>query len=235
MLSEDTLWFIAPSTEGYTKAQKDERFPYIVALGRAVNALNFVRSLARLRSNDDDSPAAKRDRMSSYLFGSAIMYEVLKLIEALNKPFANCSVFQNGLHLLLKDKDAQTFRQQHFNPVRNQAVFHFDPKRFGEAIQAHAGPEKFCWGQGQTKGNVNFSYSDIIAAEILMGSDLHDLEQFSLLVAKTDALTGRFVDEAENLIRHTLADLDFQIFVDRPEAHSGHPTRVPDSPQQGLG
>lgn len=219
MLSEDALWFIAASAEEYAKVLKDERFSYIVALGRAVNALNFVRSLAKLRSDTDSSPAAKRDRMNSYLFGSAIMYEVLRLIEALNKPFAKCPVFQNGLRLLLKDKNAQIVRRNHLDPLRNQAVFHFDHERFEEAIHAHAEPEKFCWGQGRTKGSVNFSYSDIIAAEILMGSGLHahSLDQFNSLVANTEALTARFVDEAEKLIRHTLADLGFQAFVDRPE------------------
>jgi hypothetical protein len=220
MLSEDILWSITTSPEGYAKAQQDKRFPFIVALGRAVNALNFVRSLAKLRSHEDNSPAAKRDRLNSYLFGSAIMYEVLALTEALNKPFANCPVFQNGLRLLLKDKTAQIIRHNHLNSVRNQAVFHFDQERFGEAIQVHNEPEKFCSGQGQTKGGVNFSYSDIIAVEILMGSRLyvHDVDQFNSLVAGTDALTGRFVEEAENLIRHTLADLGFQILANRTES-----------------
>ncbi len=220
---EITDWYIAPSREAYEKAQQDERFQYIVALGRAVNALNFVRSIARLRSPEEDSPAAKRDRMNSYLFGSAIMYEALRLIRRLNRSFATDPIFQNGLRLLLKDKDAQAIEREHLDAVRNQAVFHFIPATFAAAIQKHLKHEKFCSGQGTTKGGVNFSYSDIIAAEILMGSytDVDSgpdaIEKFNAVVARTNALTGQFVEHAENLIRHTLGDLGFELFMDRSQ------------------
>lgn len=216
-------WFIAPPREAYVKAQQDERFQCIVVLGRAINALNFVRSLAQLRSMDDDSPAAKRDRMNSYLFGSAIMYEALQLIRRLNKPFATDPIFQDGLRLLLKDKNAQAIERKHLDAVRNQAVFHFIPATFAAAVQKHLKPEKFCSGQGTAKGGVNFSYSDIIAAEILMGSytDIDSgsdaIEKFNVLVAGTNALTSQFVQHAENLIRHTLQDLGFELFMDRSQ------------------
>src|SRR6202161_4339285 len=132
---EITDWFIAPSREAYEKAHQDERFQYVVTLGRAVNALNFVRSLAQLRSLEEDSPAAKRDRMNSYLFGSAIMYEALRLIRRLNQDFASDHLFPSGLRLLLKDKDAQAIEREHLDAVRNQAVFHFIPATFAAAIQ----------------------------------------------------------------------------------------------------
>lgn len=151
------------------------------------------------------------------------MYEALQLIRRLNKPFATDPIFQNGLRLLLKDKVAQAIEREHLDAVRNQAVFHFIPATFAAAIQKHLKAEKFCSGKGTTKGGVNFSYSDIIAAEILMGSytDLDSgpdgIENFNALVARTNALTGRFVEHAENLIRHTLGDLGFELFMDRSQ------------------
>lgn len=216
MLSESNDWFINAKPEMYKKAQADERFPYIVALGRAVNALNFVRSLVTLRPLDDDSPAAKRDRMNSYLFASAIMYEVLGLIKRMNKTFANEPVFQNGLRLLLKDKNAQLIERDHLDPVRNRAVFHFDPERFNEAIQKHVQPENFCAGRGKKKGGIYYSYSDTLTVEILMGRHTPleaGLDDFTEVVKRTDALTARFVGCAEDIIRRTLIDIGFDLNI----------------------
>lgn len=216
MPAESIDWFINTTREQYKKAQADQRFPYIVALGRAVNALNFVRSLVTLRSNEDDSPAAKRDRMNSYLFGSAIMYEALGLVKKMNKTFANDPVFQNGLRLLLKDKSAQRIERDHLDPLRNQAVFHFDPERFDEAIQRHVNPENFCAGRGKKKGGIYFSYSDMLTVEILMGTYTPvetGLDDFTEVVKRTDALTAQFVGCAEDVIRQTLAELGFELNV----------------------
>jgi hypothetical protein len=120
-------------------------------------------------------------------------------------------------------KDAQAIEREHLDGVRNQAVFHFIPATFAAAIQKHLKPEKFCSGQGATKGGVNFSYSAIAAAEILMGSytDVDSgpdaIEKVNAVVARTNALTGQFVEHAENLIRHTLGDLGFELFMDRSQ------------------
>ena len=72
-----------------------------------------------------DDPAAQRDRLNSYLFGSAIIYEALKLVRAMNQPFLDDDDFQSGLRLLLKDRTAQQIERAHLNPARHQAVFHF--------------------------------------------------------------------------------------------------------------
>jgi len=220
MLCEITNWFIEATPEIYKKAQADERFPFIVALGRAVNALNFVRSLAKLRSLDDNSPAAKRDRMNSYLFGSAIMYEILKLIRKMNQFFANDTVFQGGLRLMLKDKDAKKIEKNHLDEARNRAIFHFDPIRFKEAIGKHEKAEKFCSGHGTTKGEVHFSYADVLTMEILMGryvSVEEGLDDFVSVVRATDELTVRFVENAEDLIRSTLGNLGFELYIDKAD------------------
>jgi len=59
------------------KCVTDPRFAYVVALARAVNALNAAHSLM-MSAEGRDTPAALRDRMNSYFFVSGILYESLE-------------------------------------------------------------------------------------------------------------------------------------------------------------
>jgi hypothetical protein len=80
-------WRIVCDQSTFDKCRADARFPFVVTLARAVNALNFVNS-AMVDKKGRNDPAAMRDRFNSYLFGSAIMYEALRLVRAMKKPFS---------------------------------------------------------------------------------------------------------------------------------------------------
>lgn len=167
---ENTLdWRIECDREIFEKSQADAKFPFIVALARAVNALNSVHSLM-LHAGDGDAPEAERDRMNSYFFASAILYEGIKLVRAMNKTFKDDAAFRNGLHLLLRDPAAQKLEQAHLNPVRNQAVFHFMPDTFSEVINsATVDTCIFAQARGQSRRNLRYSYADVVTSEILVG------------------------------------------------------------------
>ncbi len=98
----ETDWHITCDPETFERCRSDPKFAYIVTLARAVNALNFVNAVM-VTSQGKDDPAAQRDRINSYLFGSGIMYEALKLIRAMNQPFQDDGCFQNGLRSILKN------------------------------------------------------------------------------------------------------------------------------------
>ncbi len=102
-------WRIECDTVVFEKIKSDESFHQILAFTRAVNGLQFVIS-AMITDAQDSSPTARRSRINSFLFGSAILYESLLLIEKMNKQFGRNEVFNQGLYTLLKDPVARKLR-----------------------------------------------------------------------------------------------------------------------------
>ena len=93
------LWQVTCSQRAFESCRVDPKFPYIVALARAVNALLFVRSVMNYIPKEIVTPAAKRDRLNSYFFGSAIMYEVLHLIRDMGQSSAQTTFIKKGFGL----------------------------------------------------------------------------------------------------------------------------------------
>jgi hypothetical protein len=100
-------WQIQCDRETFEKCRGDAKFVYIVTLARAVNALRFVHS-AMIHAGEGNAPEPMRARLNSYLFASAILYEGIKLIRAMNQTFKDDETFQKGLRLFLRDKTAQS-------------------------------------------------------------------------------------------------------------------------------
>jgi hypothetical protein len=207
-------WRIECDREVFDKCQEDPKFPYIVALARAVNALNFVHSVM-LCAGEGNGPKAERDRLNSYFFASAIMYEGLKLIRAMNKVFKDDAPFQNGLRLFLRDPVAQNIETMHLKPARNQAIFHFVPETFSETINgATVNTCVFAQARGNSKRNVRYSYADVVATEILVGFAADTEEFYKTLRAAmigTRELVIRFADEAEKLIGYHTVRWGFKV------------------------
>jgi hypothetical protein len=207
-------WQVECDRETFDKCVADEKFAHIVALARAVNALRFVHS-AMLHSGTGDSPEARCGRLNSYLFGSAIMYECMKLLKAMNKPFVDDPAFQNGLRLFLKDKTAQAIERDHLDPARNWAVFHFLPDRFALVLKATTSEGcLFVEGRGNRREDLYYSFADVVAAKIVAGIAEETEEFFAVLgeaMASTRGLVDRFTDQAEQLISHHLTQWGFKV------------------------
>jgi len=205
--TSELTWQIKCDQETFEGSRKDEKFAYIVALGRSANALNSMHSFMLL-AGEEDTPAASRNRMNSYLFASALLYEILKLIRRMNQTFQDDEVFQNGLRLILKDPTAKQIEKAHLNPVRHGAVFHFDPEIFAETIAKSTCEEcLFVHGRGMRKGDVNYAFADVIAAEILVGFAEDSEEFYAALedaMKNTRNLVLTFIPAAEALIAHHL-------------------------------
>jgi len=215
MADPNRTWHIKCNREVGERCLKDEKFPYIVALARAVNALMFVFSTSE-HIPQHNAPTAMRDRLNSSFFGAGVMYEALNLVQHMNRPFKNDTPFQSGLRRILKDPVAQRIYQKHMNPVRNGAVFHFRHDRFADAIQESGLVEfSFVSGQGTDARKVNYSYADGMAAEILTGLPSQTEEFFGIFadtISETASLATRFADEATKLIMHHLSDSDMEEF-----------------------
>ena len=205
---------VACDRASFERCRTDPKFPYIVALARAVNALVFARSVMHYLPKDVVTPSAKRDRLNSYLFGSAIMYEVLKLIRDMGRVFRDDDVYQNGLRMLLADPAARQIEQDHLKNVRHNAVFHFDAEVFRETIENGIPNECiFVAGATQVRAEIHYPYADIVAAEILVGWPAGQDEFMAVLAdaaSKTDQLVVDFVSRTEDLMSYHLPRWGFR-------------------------
>ena len=202
----------------FKKCRDDKKFAYVVALARAVNALNSAHSLM-ISTTDKDTPAAIRDRMNSYFFVSGILYESLKLIRAMSKVFGGDKSFETSLRFILKDTSAQTLERLHLKSVRHGGVFHFLPDRFADAIAKTPMTEcVFASSLGKQKGNIQYTFADLITAEIGVGTRLDDNVVVTRMMEKTLDLVKQFVDHSENFIADQLNGWGFEVFPASPGA-----------------
>ena len=192
------------------KCVADKKFAYVVALARAVNALNSAHSLM-LSTDKRQTPSALRDRMNSYFFVSGILYEALKLIRAMNKVFAGDKSFETSLRLILKDTSGQALEKMHLKSVRHGGVFHFLPDRFAEAIGKTPMNEcTFVSAIGQKKGDIHYLFADLIAAEMGAGR-LDDNVVVGKMMEATLNLVKLFIDHSENFISDQLNVWGFEV------------------------
>ena len=89
------------SPSALKKAKADKKFAYVVALARAINALNSVHSLMMSTANRN-TPEAMRDRMNGNFFVSGILYETLRLIRAMSGVFRDDISFATSFRLVLR-------------------------------------------------------------------------------------------------------------------------------------
>jgi hypothetical protein len=195
-------WFLSCDSANFEACKKDKKFPHLVALARAVNALKFIDSTIEL--NDVLSgPTRFSDRMNTFFFASAILYEVLVLIRKMSQSFRDDEEFQKGLHRLRKGKAAREIEKQHLSAVRNRAVFHFDASAFGDVIATGnlAAPFVNCVGRGND--DIHYAYADLVTAAILVGSGFAEPKFSKILetaMRNIRLLTSNFVTEALRFI-----------------------------------
>lgn len=162
---------------------------------------------------NDISPTARRARINSFLFGSAILYEGLLLVERMNKQFGLNEVFSQGLHTLLKDPVARRLRKSHMGPVRNFAVFHYISAEFGKIVNsASVETCEFMVGQEKSGRESYFPFADVLAAGVLMGRSRDDedfYDDLGSVMSETKDLATHFVDFSHKLILKCLREWGF--------------------------
>ena len=207
-------WEIASEGDALKKAREDPRFPYVVTLARATNALNLATTILP-HIEDASSPAGARDLWNSFFFTCGILYEALQLVKKMNKEFKDDDRFQKGLKTLLKDPRAKRVENPHWAPVRNRAVFHFDPSWFEEQLKRSAFDKCiFVRAEGKKKKGIYYPFPDELVMELMVGVAIEskDFEPKLHAMAKdTTALAIEFSNMAEDLIAHTLHEWGFRL------------------------
>jgi hypothetical protein len=206
-------WRIECDATVFDRVKDQVTFHQLIALARAVNSLQFVVS-AMVMNEKDTSPLARCSRINSFLFGSAILYEGLLLVERMNQQFGQNKVFNQGLYTLLRDPLAGKLRKHHMNPARNRAVFHFDSEEFGN-IMKDTGVEDVCEflaGRGSSSSKTYFPFADVLATQILMsrvGNDEDFYESLGSVMSDTKVLATNFIGFAYKLILTSLQKWGF--------------------------
>ena len=225
-LLKDAEKQIYGNTAVFNKCRDDKQFAYVVALARAMNALNSAHSLM-LSTTGKETPAALRDRMNSHFFVSAILYETLQLIKKMSPVYGKDKMFQDSLQTLLKDKTAQALEQTHLKAVRRDAVFHYVPDRFAEAMAKTPITEcVFASTIGEKKGDIHYAFADLIAAEMTVGGRLDDAAVVNSMMENMLNLVKQFIDHSENFIAEQLNGWGFAVRPASPASPEGPPPQV---------
>jgi hypothetical protein len=193
------------------KCVADNKFAYVVALARAINALNGAHSLMNATIGKN-TPAAQRDRTNSHFLISAVLYETLNLIRKMAYIFNGDESFEKSLKLILRDPSAQVLEQMHLKAARNDTVFHFLPDKFAEALEKTDLQEcVFDDSIGTRFGDVHYAFADLIATEMMVGTKLDDTIVVPQMFERTLNLVVKFIDYSEAFIVEHLNNWGFEL------------------------
>ena len=121
--------------------------------------------------------------------------------------------------MVLKDKTAHALEQMHLKATRRDAVFHYVPDRFAEAIAKTPITEcVFASIRGQRKGDIHYAFADMIAAEIGVGTRIDNGVAVNDMMEKTLNLVKQFIEHSENFIADQLNGWGFEILPFLPGA-----------------
>jgi hypothetical protein len=204
-------WSIRCDAAVFERIKDDASFQQIIALTRAVNCLQFVLD-AFVPDATDLSSKARRSRINSVLFGSAVLYEALLLVEKMNQYFRDNEIFEYRLHTILRDPVARKLRELHMGPPCNSAVFHYDADELDEIVKNGSVHEcDFMEGQGTSSRGSYFPFADILAAEVWMretGSEEEFYLSLGSLMSKTRDLARSFIESSHRLTLSCLRGWD---------------------------
>jgi len=218
-MKEKDSWELRCSEEKFGDLRGDERFWSILTLARALNALRFCQ-MAFFGVLDEDTPAAIRQRINSFVFTGAVLYEALEFAQTLGEYFHDLPEFRETWSMLFRDRELREFRETTLYQLRNKFVFHFDREMAAQALQGFRKPPYiFNSGQGTTVGNAYYSLADLASLYFLLKEEGDDQlsaealeEAFTarsvLLMQRMTDLSGRFGAAAEELIAVAYKELD---------------------------
>jgi hypothetical protein len=196
------------------EAQKsNSRLHQAATLARIVNSLRFAQAAARDRLGDN-SPAASRQRASSFFYVCGLLYEGFRFADRLGKDFKSSHTFQECFAPLLSEDRVKSLRAGVLNRLRNKAVYHHDDDVFSKGLALLQENELvFATADGDKPSDVSYDLADIAVLRFALNSSsptgAFQNEVSGLMVDVVEAAT-RFSVCADSLIRETLRGLGWQ-------------------------
>jgi hypothetical protein len=208
IIGPTTKWKINTDSQNFEKAKKDEAFWYVVALGRAVNALLFVNQALVDRKNEA-SPATVRAGFNQTFFAAALLFESRLLVRTLGEHFSEVAEFRK-LSSIINGTPARKFLDSDIARLRNKLVFHFDPQEIGRQLQELPPSEEtvFMSAMGRTNAQVHWEIADLCAFNSLYEGTWRGSDDPSALDETTrtlGALISDFTNAAQYLIVKVLS------------------------------
>lgn len=226
-MKEKESWELRCSEEKFGDLSGDERFWSILTLARALNALRFSQ-VAFFAVSDEDTPAGRRQRINSFVFTGAVLYEAMGFAQTIGQYFHYLPEFKEGLGRLFQDRVLRDFRDTTLHRLRNNFAFHFDGEVAPQALRGFRKPPYvFESGRGPTTGNAHYDLADLASLYFLLREEGDDqlsaeaLEEafkarFLDVTRRMTDLSGRFGAAADELIAAGLKELDPDARIFRP-------------------
>ena len=197
-------WKAGLTPEEFAKVRLDPRLPPLLTLARVANALSLSHHSLSMPMTWQ-TPRIRKQRTSGLLYAGAVLFEGLKVAEALKAHFGHLPQYQNGFHPILADRDVQRLRSGFLKPLRDQFTFHFDPKVPAKVLRTNEETENvvFLSAKEENAGGTYFDIADAISIQYLIGDVSDDAEAHERLeefMVGTSNLFNRFTIASQRLI-----------------------------------
>lgn len=214
MSASSSGWDIFCPSEKFDTLRQDERLVALLTLARIVNSMRFTQ-MAAVSVADDSTANNKRQRMNSFLYLGALLFEGLKFTETLGKHFKDLKSYKDGFQKIQKDTGVKDLSRSLLDPLRNKIVFHYDGDIPSDSLQTIDFSEYvFASSHGETQGGIYYDLSDQIVVHSLIQPDKDQEEmerRFRDFVQRTTDLSRRFSKAADMLIAEGLKKLGWQL------------------------
>jgi len=203
MKNESEIHFVKVPLSQLKKLRNDPKFILILQLGRYINQLMYFHKVY-LANDDGVTPVGVRHTHNSFFFMCAILYEALKIIGPLGSEFRSYRTFRNGFAKLSKNADMNDLKTKVLNKMRNEFIFHVDPKPFEEALQTYdLRLIDFVTTTTGKQGDNYFNLSDELVLNYIIGdhgSAKAEREYYAKVVKKVGDVMAEFIRCANSLI-----------------------------------
>lgn len=226
MIDLDGPWQVVCTPADFVRWRNNESFHSLVALARVVNSIRFMH-YSLLDSRYGDTPADMRQRLNSFMYTGALLFEGVQLSKKLGKHYRHLAAYQEGFQLLHRDPAVERLMANYLKPLRNEAVFHFDVSTVAENLKQMSDPEYvFVRAEGRGAGFTYYELADASALRIVFGArtDADYATRAAFLLESVAGLAVQFLKSADRLISAALDHPDWNRV--QPDLSWGHRVRA---------
>jgi hypothetical protein len=206
-------WEIGCTSETFQNIRHSDQFKKVLALSRLLNSILATQTPVLGLEGSADTPETLRQRLYSFLYLGALLYEGLVFSESLRSTFHHAEVFESGLGRLLRDPEVSALRKTYLKPIRNKMIFHFDHDVIHEGLETLNDPSYvFVKGEGSSFKAVYFQLADQATLHYLLGKPKSETEfatEFQKLIESVTKLSKAFTDASQELITDVVERLGF--------------------------
>lgn len=208
-------WQAACSPEQFIALRTRPDFQQLVALGRWANAYRCI--VAAIPKDSQTTPAGHRQKFSTILFISALLYEGWELVKRMGQHYRTYEAWKKGFGPILKDGRFVRLVEHRLGPLRSQTVFHFFEDETARRLAEHEpdGPVIFLSARGNDSLDASYDLADIVAVRTLCGdpapaSALELFTQAEEIGAQITQLARPFFKATDDLIVEALGRMGFK-------------------------